>query len=216
MSIKVLLVDDHKVVRDGLRFMLEAQSDIEIIGEASEGRKALMEVRKICPDVVIMDIAMPDLNGIEATKQIRETCPSTHVIILSMHSDSEHIYHALEAGARGYLLKESAGKEVIDAIRTVYSGKRYFSHPVIEELVANYTKYNNLSNKKSPIESLSTRELQVLQLVVEGKTSKEIADIIYLSPKTVDTYRSRLMRKLGTKDVPSLVKLAINYGLISS
>jgi len=212
MSITVFLADDHTVVRDGLRFMLEAESDIEVVGDAATGREAVVKVSTRCPDIVILDITMPDLNGIEATSQVLEVCPATQVIILSMHSTGEHVFQALKAGARGYLLKESAGAEVVHAVRAVRRGRRYLSEKISERLVDDYVRERELSDR-SPLARLSQREREVLQLVVEGRSSADIATLLYLSPKTVDTYRSRLMHKLGIRDLPSLVKYAIQHGL---
>jgi DNA-binding NarL/FixJ family response regulator len=213
MSITVFLADDHAVVRDGLRFLLEAQHDIKVIGDAANGRDAVRQVAKLRPDVVIVDIAMPDLNGIEATRQIRETHPSAQVIILSMHSTTEHVFRALQAGARGYLLKESAGVEVISAVRAVYAGSRYLSEKISNQVIDDYVRQRDAVEAQSPLARLSPREREVLQLVVEGKSSAEIADILFLSPNTVETYRSRLMQKLGISDLPGLVKFAIQHGL---
>ena len=162
-----------------------------------------------------MDIAMPELNGIEATRQISEACPAVKVIILSMHDSSEHIYQALKAGAKGYLLKESAGKEVVTAVRAVSSGRRYLSDRIEEMVIEDYVLQRDAAPQKSPLDKLSDRERQILQLVVEGKSSTEISEILFLSPKTVDTYRSRLMQKLGIRDLPGLVKFAIQHGLTS-
>jgi len=211
--ISVFLADDHTIVRDGLRFLLEAQADITVVGDAADGRQAVRQVQQLRPDVVIMDIAMPELNGIEATQQIRQTCPSTQVVILSVHSTAEHIFRALQAGARGYLLKESAGMEVVDAIRAVHAGRRYVSQRITETMIDDYVRQRQAAEPRSPLERLSPREREVLQLVVEGKSSAEIADILFLSTKTVETYRSRLMHKLGISDLPSLVKFAIQHGL---
>jgi RNA polymerase sigma factor (sigma-70 family) len=213
MTIKVFLADDHTVIRDGLRFMLEAQGDITVVGDAADGRQAVNQVQKLKPDVVIMDIAMPELNGIEATQQIRQTCPSTQVVILSVYSNAEHIFRALQAGARGYLLKESAGKEVVSAVRTVRVGRRYLSRKIAETMIDDYVHQRESTEAKSPLERLSPREREVLQLVVEGKSSKEIANIIHLSPKSVETYRSRLMQKLNVNNLPGLVKFAIQHGI---
>jgi DNA-binding NarL/FixJ family response regulator len=212
MAIGVFLADDHAVVREGLRLVLEAHPDIRVLGEASEGRGAVSEVRRLLPDVVIMDIAMPQSNGIEATLRLRELVPSVKVVILSMHSTTEHIFRALQAGARGYLLKESAGAEVVDAVRAVYSGGRYLSQKIAANVVDDYLREGQPA---SPLQALSRRELEVVQLVAEGRTSAEIAALLALSPKTVETYRSRLMQKLGVTDVPSLVKFAIQHGLTS-
>jgi DNA-binding NarL/FixJ family response regulator len=212
MAIGVFLADDHAVVREGLRLVLEAHPDIHVLGEASEGRGAVSEVRRLLPDVVIMDIAMPQSNGIEATLRLHELVPSVKVVILSMHSTTEHIFRALQAGARGYLLKESAGAEVVDAVRAVYSGGRYLSQKIAANVVDDYLREGQPA---SPLQALSRRELEVVQLVAEGRTSAEIATLLALSPKTVETYRSRLMQKLGVTDVPSLVKFAIQHGLTS-
>ena len=213
MSITVFLADDHAVVRDGLRVLLEAQPDISVIGDAANGRAAVHLVAQLCPDVVIMDIAMPDLNGIEAARKISEVCPSTQVIILSMHSTTEHIFRALQAGARGYLLKESAGIEVVNAVRAVHAGHRYLSQKISDWLIDDYVRQRQAAGAKSPLARLSPREREVVQLVVEGKSNAEIAGILSLSLKTVETYRSRLMHKLGISDLPGLVRFAIQHGL---
>jgi len=213
MTITVFLVDDHAVVRDGLRLLLEEQGDIKVIGDAANGREAVQQVEQLRPDVVVMDIAMPELNGIEATRQIREGCPSAQVVVLSMHYTSEHIFRALQAGARGYLLKESAGIEVVNAVRAVHAGQRYLSQKISDKVVDNYVRQREAAETTSPLARLSPRERQILQLVVEGESSAEIASALSLSRKTVETYRSRLMRKLDISDLPSLVKFAIRQGL---
>lgn len=213
MPIKVFLADDHAVLRDGLRFILETQGDIAVIGEAGDGRQAVRQVQQLRPDVVVMDIGMPELNGIEATRQIRETCPSTQVVILSVHATSEHIYRALEAGAKGYLLKESAGQRVVAAVRAVHAGHRYLCPQIGESVIDDYVLRRQGAEAKSPLERLSAREREILQLVVEGKSSAEIAEVLRISPKTVETYRSRLMQKLEIHDLPGLVKFAIQHGL---
>ncbi len=214
--IRVILADDHAVVRDGLRLILEASGDIDVIGEAADGREAVKIVDALRPDVAIMDLSMPHLNGTEATRQIRERSPDTKVIVLSMHATSEHIYQAFEAGALSYLLKDSAGKEVAAAVRATFQGERYLSKRITETMLEDYVRRRQEPDEPSPVERLSTREREVLQLVVEGKTSVEIGAMIHLSPKTVDSYRSRLMRKLEIRDVPSLVRFAMTHGLTSS
>ncbi len=211
MPITVYLADDHAVVRDGLRHLLEAESDISVIGDCANGREATHEVRRLNPTVMVMDIAMPELNGIDATRIIHETCPDTRVLILSMYYTTEHVFQALQAGAQGYLLKESAGKELVNAVRAVHSGNRYLSQKITEVVIDDYI--HNKGHATSPLESLSPRERQILQMVVEGKASKAIAQILYLSPKTVETYRSRMMQKLDIEDFPSLVRFAIQHGL---
>lgn len=212
-KIRILLADDHRILREGLKFILDNQPDMIVIGEVSDGRQAVRETKRIKPEVLIMDIAMPELNGIDATRQIIEECPSVKVIILSMHYSTEHIYQALLAGAKGFVIKESAGKELIRAIRAVYGGHRYLSQKVDEILVEDYLIQRQEIQPKSPLETLSPREREILQLVAEGKTSAAIADILFLSQKTVETYRSRLMQKLGLKDTTALVKFAISHGL---
>jgi len=213
MSITVFLADDHAVVRDGLRALLEAQHDIQVLGDAANGRDAVRRVAELRPDVVIMDIAMPELNGIEATQQILDLCPSTQVIILSIFSTAEHIFRALEAGARGYLLKESAGIEVVKAVRAVHARCRYLSQKISDTAIEDYLRQRNSVKVKSPLARLSPREREILQLVVEGKSSAEIADSLPLSIKTVESYRSRLMKKLGIHNLPGLTKFAIQHGI---
>jgi DNA-binding NarL/FixJ family response regulator len=209
-EITVLLADDHTVVRDGLRVLLEASGDIRVIGTAPDGRTAIDEVRRLKPAVVVMDIAMPALNGIDATMEILRVQPGTNVLILSMHYSSEHVYRALQAGACGYLLKESAGAEVVQAVRAAAAGRRYLSQKITDTVVEDYLREGR---REGPLESLSPRERQILQLTVEGRSSAEIGNALHLSPKTVDTYRSRLMQKLGIDDTAGLVKFAIQNGL---
>ncbi|HRR40947.1 MAG TPA: response regulator transcription factor [Syntrophales bacterium] len=213
MNINVLIADDHAIVRDGLRYLLEAQGDIKVVGEAATGREALKKVNELKPDIVIMDIVMAELNGIEATEQICRYHPSTRVIMLSMRSSTEPILRSLKAGASGYLLKEAAGRELVTAIYAVHEGKRYLSNKVSDQMVGAYL--NREEGLTDPLSTLSQREREVLQLVVEGKTSAEIADMLFLSIKTVKTYRSRLMAKLDIKDIPSLIKFAIQHGITS-
>lgn len=208
MTIHVCLVDDHAIVRNGMLLMLDAQSDIKVVGEAADGREAVRVAQRLRPDVVVMDIAMPELNGIEATRQIREDNSATQVVVLSMHSTSEHVFQALRAGALGYVLKEAAGTELLAAIRAVYAGRRYLSQALTDTIVDDQSR-----RAKSPLERLTARERQVLQLTVEGKSTVEIAASLSLSRTTVATYRSRLMRKLDLHDLPSLVKFAIQHGL---
>jgi DNA-binding NarL/FixJ family response regulator len=214
MTITILLADDHPVVRAGLRLIIEVQPDLKVISEVDNGWDAVQQADKRCPDIVIMDIAMPRLNGVEATKQIRTLCPSTNMIILSMHASAKHIFRALKAGAKGYLLKGSASNEVVEAIRTVQIGKRYLSEKISEEIRGELTRYS-LDKIEDPLDRLSSREREVLQLVVEGKSSPEIAIQLNLSVKTVETYRYRTMQKLNLSDLPSLVKFAIQHGLTS-
>jgi len=207
---RVLIADDHGIVRSGLRVLLEQQDDIEVVGSAANGREVVRQAKAAHPDVVVMDIAMPELNGIEATLQVHDACPATQVLILSMHSTTEHIFRALQAGARGYLLKDSAGTELVEAVRAVHSGARYMSQKIATAVVDDYIAERH---RASPLEGLSPRERQILQLIAEGKSSAEVAGMLFLSRKTVETYRSRMMDKLGIGDLPNLVKFAIQHGL---
>ena len=212
MTVTVMLADDHAVVRDGLRALLEGGPDLQVVGVAGNGRDAVAEAQRLRPDVVIMDIAMPELDGVEATRRILEKCPETRVLILSMYLSAEHIHRALQAGAQGYVLKESAGEEVVEAIRALRAGKRYLSHRITETVIDDYLRDGA---NVSPIDSLSLRERDVLQLVVEGRTNAAIAQALSLSPKTVETYRARIMRKLKVRDTVELVKFAMRHGLIA-
>jgi DNA-binding NarL/FixJ family response regulator len=207
-----MLADDHAVVRDGLRALLEAGNDLQVVGVAGNGREAVAEALRLRPDIVIMDIAMPELDGVEATRRIIERSPETRVLILSMYLSAEHIYRALQAGAQGYVLKESAGEEVVEAIRALRAGKRYLSHRITETVIDDYLREGT---NVSPLDSLSLRERDVLQLVVEGRTNAAIAQALSLSPKTVETYRARIMKKLKVRDTVELVKFSMRHGLIS-
>ncbi len=215
MRINIVLADDHQILREGLKALLEIEDRFKVIAVGENGKEAVDLVRQHKPDILIIDIAMPILNGIEATRKVREICPETKVIILSMLESSEHIYQALKAGAKGYLLKEAAGKEVKQAIDSVMQGNNYLSDRIEKHVIDDFLLGSVIKSEVSPIESLSGREREILQLVVEGKTSLEIGEAIFLSPKTVETYRSRLMNKLGMKDIPALVKFAIKNGLTS-
>ena len=213
MTVTIFLADDHAVLRDGLKLLLEMQPDLKVIGQAGNGREAVKQVHELRPDVVILDILMPELNGIEATRQILFNTPDTQVIILSVNTDSEHVFRALQAGAKGYLIKASAGSEVVEAIRTVRSGLRYLSQVISDNLVDAYIHQRESDEAGNALSLLNTREIEVLQLVVEGKTSHDIATVLDLSPDTIATYRKRIMNKLDIHDIPGLVKFAIAHGL---
>jgi DNA-binding NarL/FixJ family response regulator len=214
MTINVLLADDHTIVRDGLRALLEANPDIKVIGDAANGKEAVDQVEKLDPDIVVMDISMPDMNGIVATRRIMESKPGIRIIVLSMLGTADNVFHALQAGAKGYLLKESAGREVVEAVQTVYAGEMYFSRPITNTMINDYMQAR-IETQNDSLESLSMRENEILCLVVEGKTSAEIGKRLNLSPKTVESYRSRMMQKLGISDLTELVKFALKNGLIS-
>ena len=217
MSITVFLADDHAVVRDGLSMLLEAQPDLQVIGTAADGRDAVRQAAQLGPDVAILDIAMPELNGLEAARQILESCPATQAIILSMHATNEHIQQALHMGVRGYLLKASAGANIADAVRAVHAGRRYLSEEILDQVIDSSLGQGQGRADGTPgsLASLTGREREVLGLVVEGKSSAEIAQVLHLSPKTVETYRSNMMKKLEIDNLPSLVKFAIQHGLTS-
>ncbi|MEW6291362.1 MAG: response regulator [Thermodesulfobacteriota bacterium] len=210
MTVRIAIVDDHPIVREGLRRLLGDITEFAVVAEAANGIDALKMAEVHQPDVIIMDIAIPGLGGIEATSEILRCWPQIRVVILSVHSTCEHVYHALAAGARGYVLKESIGTELVDAIRAALCNKRYLSRKIDENGLADFV----LSGKKSPLERLSRRERQVLHLVVEGASSAAIAEKLFLSPKTVETYRSRIMQKLGVRDITALVKFAVQHGII--
>jgi DNA-binding NarL/FixJ family response regulator len=211
--IRILIADDHAIVREGLRLILETHGEMKVVAETADGLEAIKQAKTLNPDVILMDISMPGLNGIEATRRIRKDCPRIRVVILSMLSSPEDIFRALQAGATGYLLKESAGTEVIQAVLSASSDRRYLSRKVDDIVIDSYIQERTQVHAKSPLEQLSDREKEVLQMVAEGKTSSEIAGILFLSVKTIETYRSRIMQKLGLKDVPSLVRFAIEKGL---
>lgn len=215
MSVTVFIADDHAIVRDGLRLLLEEHKGFSVIGEAANGRDAVRQAVRMKPDIVLMDIAMAEMNGIEASEQILKASPSTRIIILSMHATPEHIRRAMKAGVSGYLLKESAGSEVVEAIKVVHAGSRYLSQTVSDQIWEAKLSQHKGAVGDDPLGTLSMREREVIQLVAEGKSSTEIAQILFLSPRTVDTYRSRLMQKLNISDLAGLIKFAIRRGLIT-
>ncbi len=212
MAIKVLIADDHGVVAEGLRFVIEAQADMEVIACVQDSREAVRRSVETRPDVVLMDHAMPGLNGTEAAHMIRERCPQTHVVILSMYSNRVHVLHALQAGATGYVVKKSAAKEVVKAIRVVHRGGRYLSKELTDSVI---DQMLHKTASEDPLERLSSRERQVLQMLAEGHAVPDIAAALSLSPKTVETYRARMMEKLDIHDFATLVKFAIQHGITS-
>jgi DNA-binding NarL/FixJ family response regulator len=210
MAIEVLLADDHGVVRDGVCRLLESSADIRVIAVANDGFDAIGETERLRPDVVVMDISMPKLNGIEATRAIVDRAPSTGVLILSMHCSAEMIRKALSAGARGYLLKESAGDEVVAAVRAVAAGGRYFGQGIS---VRGLDIRRDVPRLAPNVQDLTRVEREILRLVANGKSNAEAAQVLDLSPRTVETYRSRLMEKLQLDNLPALVKFAIRHGI---
>jgi len=214
-TIRILLADDHNIMRDGLRLLLERQPGFEIVGEASDGRQALSLAQEFRPDVAIIDIAMPGLNGIEATRRITETCPQTAVIILSMHCDESYVIRSLKAGARGYLLKDSARADLISAIRAVMQAKTYFSPKISQILQEDYMQELQQKDQDDSYDLLTDREREVLQLIAEGLANKEIATKLNLSVYTVDTHRSHILRKLNLHSVPEVILYAVRKNIIA-
>jgi two-component system, NarL family, response regulator NreC len=214
-QIRIFLADDHTVMRAGIRLVLERQPDLHVVGEASDGRETVNAVGRVHPDVVVMDIAMPNLNGIEATRQILANGAAVSIVVLSMHSDEEYVLRALKAGARGYLLKESAEADLIAAVRAVISGKSFFSPAVSRLLVEDYVRQLQDRDIEDSYELLTTRERETLQLVAEGKSNKDIANLLNLSVYTVETHRSNIMEKLNLHGVPELILYAVRKGVIS-
>ena len=214
MSIKILLVDDHTFVRQGLHSLLEKEPDIEVVGEAEDGRKALELVSKLMPDVVVMDITMPNLNGVDATRQITSQFPKVKVIALSIHSSRRFVADMLKAGASGYILKECLSDELVEAIRTVAGDGWYISRRITSVVMGDYVN-RLLETTESPLEVLTDRELQVLQSVVEGKSTKQIALELHVSNKAIEAARRKIMEKLDVHSIPELVVKSIQWGLIS-
>jgi len=213
----VLLADDHTVVRQGLRALLEAEGDIQVIGEADTGRQAVQLARKLLPDIIVMDIAMPLLNGLEATRQITKDIPSAKVLILSSYSDDEYVHQLTEAGAMGYLVKQTAATELIKAIREASKGNAYFSPAISKRLLDQYREsFMRGQPVKKRGDLLTSRESEVLQLIAEGKANKQIAAELCISIKTVEKHRQQVMNKLNIHDVAGLTRYAITKGIIES
>ncbi len=214
-AVRIVLADDHTIMRQGLRLVLERQPDFAVVGEADNGREAIDMVIRENPDVVIMDIAMPLLNGIEATRRINEERLKTAVVILSMHSDEGYILKALRAGARAYLLKDSADADLIQAVRAVCAGKAFFSPAVSKVLADDYLRQIRQQGVDDPYDLLTVRERELLQLIVELKATKDIAAMLGVSPHTIDTHRSNLMQKLNVHSIAELILYAVRKGVIS-
>ncbi|HTP89129.1 MAG TPA: response regulator transcription factor [Bryobacteraceae bacterium] len=213
--IRILLADDHSILREGLRMLLDRQSEFEVVGDASNGREAVEMAGSLEPDVVIMDLAMPGLNGIEATRRIISRNAHTAVVILSMHSDESYILRSLKAGARAFLLKDSLKSDLIDAIRAAVQGKSFFSPKVSQVLKEDYVNELEARGSEDTWELLTDREREILQLVAEGKTNKEIANELNISPYTIDTHRSHILQKLNLHSAPELILYAVRKGIIS-
>jgi DNA-binding NarL/FixJ family response regulator len=212
--IRTLIAEDHRMVREGIRVLLEKAGDIEIVGEASNGQEAILMTRKLSPDVLIMDIMMPIMNGIQAAENIRDLNLPVHVLLLSMYSDAGLVYQALQYGVKGYVLKSSVSDELILAVRALSNGDTYLSSPISEILVERAINPQSDSRKEDPLSSLSPREKEILQLVAEEHTSAEIAEILFISEKTVEKHRGNLMEKLNVRNIAGLVRFAIKYRLV--
>ncbi len=213
-KIRVLICDDHTILRDGIRLLLNAQPDMEVVGEAIDGREAVEKARALKPDVILMDIAMPSLNGLEATKQIRRDDPNARVLVLTMYESDEYIARMLEAGVLGYVLKKVAGSELVHAIRAVYQDEAFLYPSITKRLVEDYLRRVETGQERDSFNGLTDREREVLQLIAEGHPNKRIADILHLSVRTVQNHRAHIMEKLGMHDRGELIKYAIQKGII--
>lgn len=213
--IRIVLADDHAVMRRGLRLVLEGQADFAVAGEAGDGREAVALTATLQPDVAVLDITMPNMNGIEAARQIHSKQPGVGIVMLSMHSDEGYVLRALKAGARGYLLKESAEADLIHAIRSVHQGKSFFSPAVSRTLVEDYVRQLQDKDIEDSYDLLTQRERELLQLIAEGKSNKDVANMLNLSVYTVETHRGNIMEKLNLHSVPELILYAVRKGVIS-
>lgn len=210
---RVLVADDHTIVRQGLIGILEASEEVEVVGEAADGHEAVEKALKVRPDVVVLDISMPRLNGLEAARRIRESLPSARILVLTMHDDEEYVLKMVRAGASGYLLKDDAASELLAGIRALKAGKAYFGPHASRALAVAYQSDQPLP--EDPYGRLTDREREIFQLVVEGKTNSQIAGLLFISPKTVDNHRTRLMEKLGLHSTAELIRYAAKHKLLS-
>lgn len=213
-QIRIILADDHTIIRSGLRLLLEQQADFKVMAEAGDGREAVALVEQHHPEIAILDIGMPELNGIEATRQIATENPATHVVILSMHSDEGYVLRALKAGARAYILKNSAEADLIRAVRSVADGKSFFSPVISKMLLEDYVRQIRDKQVEDSYDLLTPREREILQLIAEGKTNKEVANILHLSVHTVDAHRGNILQKLNLHGIPELILYAVRKGII--
>ena len=215
MTIRVLLVDDHAMLRDGLRALLESHKDIEVVGEADNGLTAIDLVRELLPDIVVMDVAMPIMNGVEATRRIKKLHPACQVLVLTQYDHREYVLPLLEAGTDGYILKKSAGEQLVTAIRAVCAGKSILDPTVARTVIEAYVGSRSPSSRDDSSEPLTDREREVLILIAEGYTNREVAHVLHISPKTVDVHRTNIMQKLGLHNRTELIKYAIRKGLVN-
>ena len=212
-TIKVVVADDHTILRQGIKALLDNQAGIEVIGEAKDGREALTLIERLQPDVILMDIAMPGLNGLEATRRIKKKFPKIKVLVLTMYTNEEYVFQILQAGANGYLVKETAFQDLISAITAVYRDEAFMSPSISKKVINRYTQRAQKTNDTT-CDVLTTREREVLQLIAEGSSSKKIAEALFISPKTVETHRTHIMDKLNIHNRTDLVKYAIRKGIV--
>jgi len=213
-KIKVVVADDHTILRQGIKALLDNQEGIEVVGEAKDGREAIKTMEELLPDVILMDIAMPGLNGLEATRRIKKKFPKVKVVVLTMHANEEYIFQILNAGADGYLVKETAFQDLISAINAVHKGEAFMSPSISKKVMTDYIQRAQ-GEEKVGFDTLTTREREILQLVAEGNSNKKIAEALFISPKTVETHRAHIMDKLNIHDRAGLIKYAIRKGMIN-
>ena len=214
-AVRILLCDDHTVVRQGLRKILEEQPDWQVIAQARDGRQAVQQTLALLPDVAVLDIAMPLLNGIEATRQIVRRAPAVHVLILSMHAEEAYVTQALQAGAKGYLLKDSADSDLVRGVAAVAAGTSFFSPAAAKVMLDDYLRHLSEKGIVNRYDALSEREREVLQLIAEGRSSKEVAEVLSISPATVETHRTHILQKLDVHNTAELVLYAVRRGVVS-
>ena len=212
---RILIAEDHVILREGLRALLSSEPDLTVVGEAGDGREAIRQVEELLPDLILMDLSMPRMNGIEAIQEIRRRCPSTRILVLTVHKTEEHVLAALKAGADGYVLKEATGDEFKMAARSVLAGHPYLSPGVSHKVIQGYLEGTKAKAPSTPWDTLTSREREVLKLIGEGYKNKEIAAELYISPKTVEKHRANLMRKLDLHTTAQLTTLAVEKGLVT-
>jgi two-component system response regulator NreC len=213
-KVKLMVADDHKIFRQGIKKLLEEEPDLQVAGEAANGREAVKKATELKPDVILMDITMSTLNGLEATKQIKKVLPDVKVIMLTMHKNEEYVLQSFQAGASGYILKEGAVEELVSAIRSIHQDKSFLSPTISKTLIDAYLRKMETGKTETPFDLLTDREREVLQLIAEGYTNREVAKALFISVKTVEAHRAHIMQKLNIHDIAKLVKYAIQKGLV--